>query len=83
MYEDRRFMIFDTSELHLINFNEVLESDVNSIRKSVDESKSFVKWDGYITPNSVNLLTTKLGPYTYNQIMQILSNIEWTIPRNP
>ena len=82
MYENRNFMIFNISEIDNINFNEVLEDSVQTIRKSVDETRTFVKWDGDIIPSSVEALTTKEGPYTYEEILIILSTEEWTNP-NP
>ncbi len=45
-YENREFMIFNVSELNKINFNEVLETSAETVRKSVDESKTLVKWEG-------------------------------------
>jgi hypothetical protein len=80
-YETRKFMIFNVSELNQIEFNTVLETSIETVRKSVDETKTFVKWDGEI-PTSVNNLTTKEGPYTYQEILNILATEEWTDP-NP
>ena len=80
MYNNRKFMIFNVSELTNINFNEVMETSVDTVRKSVDESKTFVKWESDITPSSVDSLTTKEGPYTYEEIVSILSTEEWTSP---
>jgi len=80
-YDNRRFMIFNVSELNQIDFNSVLETSVDTVRKSVDETKTFVKWDGTM-PTCVSNLTTKEGPYTYEEILTILSTPEWTDP-NP
>jgi hypothetical protein len=79
-YEQRQFMIFGTSELPLIDFTQVLETSIDTVRKSVDETKTFVKWDGLTIPSSVNSLTTKEGPYTYEEIINILSTPEWSSP---
>ena len=79
-YENREFMIFNTSELNKINFNEVLETSEETVRKSVDETKTFVKWDGPEIPLSVQSLTTSEGPYTYSEILAILETEEWTHP---
>jgi hypothetical protein len=78
-YDDRKFMIFNVSELNQIDFTQVLETSLDTVRKSVDETKTFVKWDGVI-PECVNNLTTKEGPYTYDEILIILSTTEWTDP---
>jgi len=77
-YEQRQFMIFNVSELPLIDFTQVLETSHETVRKSVDGTKTFVKWDGQI-PNCVDTLSTKEGPYTYQEITDILSGVDWTI----
>lgn len=76
-YEERNYMIFNVSELDTINFDEVLETSSETVRKSVDETKTFVKWDG-VMPTSVENLTTKEGPYTHTEILQILAGEDWT-----
>lgn len=76
-YNQRYFMIFSTSELSQINFTQVYETSIDTVRKSVDQTKTFVKWDGEVIPNSVENLTTKEGPYTYEEIIEILSTSEW------
>ncbi len=78
MYTNRNFMIFSTSETGSIDFNEVLETSAETLRLSVDGSKSFVKWDGETVPTSVDNLTTKEGPYTYEEIVTILTGSDWT-----
>jgi hypothetical protein len=37
-----------------------------------------VKWDGDEIPSSVSSLVTKEGPYTYDEILEILSQPEWS-----
>jgi hypothetical protein len=81
IYDNRKFMIFNVSELNIIDFTEVLETSADTVRKSVDGSKTFIKWYGDI-PQCVNDLTTKEGPYTYEEILVILSTPEWSEP-NP
>jgi hypothetical protein len=77
-YENREFMIFNTSELNKINFNEVLETSIDTVRKNLDETLTFVKWNGHEIPSSVSSLITKQGPYTYTEILNILEGPEWT-----
>jgi hypothetical protein len=81
-YDNREFMIFNVSELDEIIFTEVLETSADTVRKSVDRTKTFVKWDG-TTPECVANLTTKEGPYTYEEILVILATPEWTDPNPP
>ncbi len=76
-YPNREFMIFNVSELNQIDFTQVYETSIDTVRKSLDETLTFVKWDGNI-PSSVNALTTNQGPYTYEEILTILQGPEWT-----
>lgn len=76
-YDNRKFMIFNVSELGQIDFSTVLETSAETVRKSVDGTKTFVKWDGTM-PTCVSNLTTKEGPYTYDEILVILATPEWT-----
>ena len=77
MYDNRKYIIFSTSELDKINFDEVLETSSETVRKSIDETKTFVKWD-YETPECVSNLTTKSKIYTHEEILELLSTLEWT-----
>jgi hypothetical protein len=77
LYENREFMIFSVTELDKIDFAQVIETSLDTVRKSIDGALTFVKWDGE-TPSSVLNLTTKQGPYTYGEILNILAGPEWT-----
>lgn len=83
MYSNREFMIFSVTELDSVDFTQVLETSVDTVRKSVDGTKTFVKWNGETIPSSVDALTTKEGPYTYEEILVILATPEWTDPNPP
>ena len=50
MYNNREFMIFEVSELPQIDFSQVLETSAETVRRSVDGLKTFVKWDGEAIP---------------------------------
>jgi hypothetical protein len=80
MYENRQFAIFSITELDQIDFTEVPETSADTVRLSVDGTKTFVKWDGETPPPSVEALTTLQGYYTYEEILEILSGEEWTSP---
>ena len=81
-YENRQFMIFAVTELPQIDFTQVCETSEDTVRRSVDAAKTFVKWDSETVPSSVDALTTKEGPYAYEEILAILATPEWTDP-NP
>lgn len=75
------YVIFNVSELPLINFTQVLQTSIETCRKSVDESQTLVKWytDNGV-PTCVQSLTTKSQYYTHDEILEIMSTPEWTQP---
>lgn len=79
MYNERNYLIFPVDQLSTINFNEVLETSADTVRKSVDGTKTFVKWEGAM-PSSVSSLINTEGPYTHSEILEILAGPEWTAP---
>ena len=81
MYPNRRFVIFSVSELGSIDFSQVYETSADTVRKSLDETLTFVKYDEEM-PSSVSALTTKTQEYTYEEILVILAGPDWTDP-NP
>ena len=75
-FETRQYLILNTDEINLIDFEQVLETSADTVRTSVDGTKTFVKWDG-LEPDFTDMLTTKQGPYTHSEILEILTSEEW------
>ena len=79
MYSDRNFLIFPVTELLKVDFSQVCESSIDTIRKSILSDKTFVKWDGEV-PAFVAEIESAEGPYTYEEILEILATEEWSAP---
>ena len=77
-YENRDSIIFNVSELSKIDFSQVYETD--DVRRSIDQTKAFVKWEHGSPPDFLSELTTKEGPYTYVEIEAIMLTEEWKDP---
>jgi hypothetical protein len=77
MYTNRQFLIIPTSELSKVDFDQVQETSSETVRKSVDESKTFIKWDN-VEPTFLPELVNTEGPFTYEEILNILSTEEWS-----
>jgi hypothetical protein len=77
IFENREYLILPVSELTKVDFNLVLETSAETVRKSIDETKTFVKWDGE-TPAFVATISGAEGPYTYSEILDVLTGAEWT-----
>jgi len=76
--EPKYYVIFNVSELNKIDFEQVFETSIETVRKSVDGTLTFVKYKDEAMPSSVVSLETKVGPYSHTEILEILSTEEWT-----
>ena len=79
MYENRNYLIIPITELSKVDFSLVLETSAETVRKSVNETKTFVKWEGE-APAFVADIVGAEGPYTHEEIMTILATEEWNPP---
>ena len=76
-YENRKYVIIESSEVGSVDFSEVMETSANTLRYSVDETKTLVKFEG----DAPSFLDGKTQ-YTHSEILNILSGPEWT-PEEP
>ena len=74
-YENRKYVIIESSEVGSVDFSEVMETSENTLRYSVDETKTLVKFIGD-TPSFLDGKTQ----YTHSEILNILSGSEWNPP---
>ena len=74
----RNYVIIDSSEVSSVDFNQVLETSADTLRYSLDNSKTFVKYEG----NKPRFLYGKTA-YTHSEILSILSGSDWTDPNGP
>jgi len=75
--DTRKYVIFDTSEIDKIDFDEVLETSQSTLRFSVNGLKTFVKYEGDM-PSSISQLNSKSIEYSHSEILAILATEEWT-----
>ena len=78
MSNTRKYVIFNTSELSTIDFDQALITSADTVQTTADGTKTYVKYEGDM-PSSVIALTTKQGPYTHNEILNILAGPEWFV----
>ncbi len=78
IFDNRHYIIFNTTETGSIDFSEVLETSHETLRFSTSSARTFVKYEGETMPTSVSGLTTKEGPYSHDEILNILTGSEWT-----
>lgn len=69
----RNYVILDASEVSSVDFNQVLETSAETLRFSLDGSKTFVKFEGP-TPA---FLAGKPA-LSHSEILGVLAGPEWT-----
>jgi len=74
----RNYVIIDASEVSSVDFNQVLETNADTLRYSLDGSQTFVKYEG----NKPRFLYGK-DTYTHSEMLNILAGSDWTDPDGP
>ena len=78
--KERKYIILDATEVDYIDFSEVLETEVGTLRFSLDGSKTFVKYLGD-QPDFVFEITKDLigrKEHSQKEFLKILQGEEWT-----
>ena len=76
MYENRKYVIFNTNETGSIDFSQVHETSKDTLRLNLSGSRTFVKYEGSM-PSSVSSLSSKTSEYTHSEILNVLTGSEW------
>lgn len=71
-----KYVIFDYNEIEKINFDQILETSIDSLRVDVDGLKTFVKWIGE-EPECISNLVSKSIIYNNIEIVEILKGKQW------
>ena len=72
-YENRKYVIINTSETGSIDFSQVNETSVDTLRFNISGSQTFVKFDGD-TPSFLDGKTQ----YSHSEILTILTGSAWS-----
>ena len=72
-YENKTYVIINASEVGTVDFSQVNETSADTLRYSLDDSKTFVKFEGS-TPSFLSGKTQ----YNHSQICTILDGTDWT-----
>ena len=71
-YENRKYVIINASEVGSVDFSQVNETSADTLRYSLDDSQTFVKFDGD-TPSFLDGKTS----YTHSEILTVLAGEDW------
>ena len=68
-----KYVIFEIANLDTVNFNEVLENNADTLRLSIDGTKTVLKFNGK-TPDFL----VGLQQYNHQEILAIMQTSEWS-----
>jgi hypothetical protein len=71
----RTYCIINSDEVSSVDFDQVQETSADTLRYSVDGTKTFVKYEG----DQPSFLSGKTE-YTHAEILEVLATDEWTNP---
>jgi hypothetical protein len=77
------YVTLSVTEISQLDFSQIEQTSVETLRRSIDDTQTIVKW---ITdtgvPSCILSLTTK-GPYmTHDEALELMATTAWTDP-NP
>ena len=76
MFENRKWVIIGQNEVSSVDFSKVMETSTDTLRYSLDGSKTFVKYEG----SQPSFLTGKTE-LNHSEILAILNEVDgewWT-----
>ncbi len=77
------YVTLSVTEISQLDFSQIEQTSAETLRKSIDETQTIVKWitDAGV-PSCISSLTTK-GPYmTHDEALELMATTAWTDP-NP
>tara|TARA_A100001515_G_C4578024_1_gene212083 strand:- start:56 stop:286 length:231 start_codon:yes stop_codon:yes gene_type:complete len=74
MFENRKYVIINSSDVSSIDFEKVIERSETSLRYNKAGTKTFVKFEG----DAPEFLSGKTQ-YTHSEILQELNKSEWIV----
>lgn len=69
--DNRHYVIISSGDASLIDFNQVKETSIDTLRFSLDGTLTFVKYE-HEMPSSVAACTSKSQEYSHDEILAIL-----------
>ena len=81
MHNNRTYATINLTDVGLIDFNQVGETSVSTIRKSLDDTQFVIKWEDGFTPNFIiDGSVVPIQTYDHHAILELMSTPEWSEP---
>ena len=77
----RTYAVINLTDIDKIDFTQIGETSVFTIRKSLDDMQFVIKWkDGYTPTFISDASVVPVGTYNHAQILEIMQTPEWSEP---
>ena len=81
MHNTRTYAVINLTDVGLIDFAQVGETSVSTIRKSLDNTQFVIKWaEGYIPTFITDASVVPDGTYDHHAILELMSTSAWSSP---
>ena len=81
MHNTRTYATINLSDIGLIDFAQVGETSVSTVRKSLDDTLFVIKWqEGYIPTFISDGSVIPVGTYDHHAILELMATPEWSEP---
>ena len=79
MHNTRTYATINLSDIGLIDFAQVGETSVSTVRKSLDYTQFVIKWaEGYIPTFIIDGSVVPVGTYDHHAILELMATPEWS-----
>jgi hypothetical protein len=80
-HNTRTYAVINLTDVGLIDFSQIGESSVSTIRKSLDDTQFVIKWqEGYIPTFISDSSVIPVETYDHHAILEEMATAEWSEP---
>jgi len=76
MIDNHKYLIIGSEYIDLIDIDQIQETSIETIRKSIDKTLAIIEWVGP-EPDFINNINIKYGPYSLTEIRDITLDDNW------
>lgn len=79
MHNNRTYAVINLTDVGSIDFNQVGESSVSTIRKSLDDTQFVIKWEDGYTPTFISDSSIiPIEEYDHEGILELMGTPAWS-----
>ena len=77
----RTYAIIELADINKIDFTQIGETSVFTLRLSLDKTQFVIKWQNEYTPTFISdNSVVPVGTYTHTEILEIMATPAWSEP---